>query len=162
MRGQTELLRVRRQSVAVDIALGAAAPRRVEIFLPEPAAPRDRRQQVLDLIEKGPAFLPARETASGQWEIVHRNAVAWIRILPESFGAEGDESDSDELFDFRQKVHVHFDSGEPLEGELLYSAQEQETRLTDYMNYESPFFRLWRGDDVYLINKSHVLRVLED
>ena len=160
MRGQTELLRVRRQSVAVDLALAAAAPRRVELFLPEPPAGKDRRQQVLDLIEEGPDFLPARESASGRWEIFHRNAVLWVRILPGSFGPEAEESD--ELFDFRQKVRVDLDAGDPLEGELLYSAQEQETRVTDYMNYESRFFRLWRGEDLYLINKSHVIRVLED
>ena len=53
-------------------------------------------------------------------------------------------------------------SGAPLEGELLYSAQEQETRVTDYMNIEGRFFRLWREDDVYLVNKSFVLRVIEN
>ena len=30
------------------------------------------------------------------------------------------------------------------------------------MNYEGRFFRLWREDDVYLVNKNYVLRVLEE
>lgn len=155
MRGQTEFLRVRNQNVSVELALAGVAPRRVEIFLPEQPTREDRRQQILHFLEKGPAFLPARESDSGQWEIVNRNAILWIRLGPL-------EDDTEELFDFRQRVRVDLLSGEPLEGELLYSAQEQESRVTDHMNDAGRFFRLWRGDDVYLVNKSYVSRVLED
>lgn len=160
MRGQTEFLRVRKQNVAVDLALAGLAPRRVELFLPEQPTRDDRRHQVLHFLEKGMTFVPARELATGQWEILNRNAVLWIRIPLASLGTLGD--DAEELFEFRQRVRIDLLSGEPLEGELLYSAQEQETRVTDYMNYEGRFFRLWREDDVYLVNKNYVLRVLEE
>lgn len=156
MRGQTEFLRVRKQSVAVDLALAGISPRRMELFLPEQPTRDDRRQQVLHFLETGLTFLPARDAASGQWEIVNRDAVLWIRI---SLAEIGD--DADELFDFRQRVHVDLTSGSPLDGELLYSAQEQETRVTDYMNFDGRFFRLWHGDDVYIVNKSFVLRIIE-
>jgi hypothetical protein len=160
MRGQTELLRVRKQNVAVDLALAGISPRRMELFLPQQPTSADRRQQVLHFLEKGLTFLPARETASGQWEIINRNAVVWIRISLADLGSLGE--DPEELFEFRQKVRVDLTSGAPLGGELLYSAQEQETRVTDYMNFEGRFFRLWREDDVYLVNKSYVLRVIEN
>ena len=160
MRGQTEFLRVRKQNVVVDLALAGVSPRRMELFLPEQPTTEDRRAQVLHFVEKGLTFLPARDSASGQWEIINRNAVLWIRISMEDLGALGE--DADELFEFRQKVRVDLMSGEPLDGELLYSAQEQETRVTDYMNFEGRFFRLWREDDVYLVNKSFVLRVIEN
>ena len=160
MRGQTEFLRVRKQNVVVDLALAGVSPRRMELFLPEQPTSEDRRAQVLHFVEKGLTFLPARDSASGQWEIINRNAVLWIRISMEDLGALGE--DADELFEFRQKVRVDLMSGEPLDGELLYSAQEQETRVTDYMNFEGRFFRLWREDDVYLVNKSFVLRVIEN
>ena len=160
MRGQTEVLRVRKQNVVVDLALAGVSPRRMELFLPEQPTSEDRRAQVLHLVEKGLTFLPARDSASGSWEIINRNAVLWIRISMEDLGALGE--DADELFEFRQKVRVDLMSGAPLDGELLYSAQEQETRVTDYMNIEGRFFRLWREDDVYLVNKSFVLRVIEN
>jgi len=160
MRGQTEVLRVRKQNVVVDLALAGVSPRRMELFLPEQPTSEDRRAQVLHLVEKGLTFLPARDSASGSWEIINRNAVLWIRISMEDLGALGE--DADELFEFRQKVRVDLMSGAPLDGELLYSAQEQETRVTDYMNFEGRFFRLWREDDVYLVNKSFVLRVIEN
>ncbi len=160
MRGQTELLRVRKQSVAVDLALAGVSPRKMELFLAEQLASEDRRQQVLHFLERGLTFLPARDSASGQWEIINRNAVVWIRISLDDLGSLGE--DAEELFEFRQKVRVDFTSGEPLDGELLYSAQEQETRVTDYMNLEGRFFRLWREDDVYLVSKSYVLRVIEN
>ena len=155
MRGQTEFLRVRKQNVAVDLALAGISPRRMELFLPEQPTREDRRQQVLHFLETGLTFLPARD-ASGRWEILNRDAIVWIRI---SLGEIGE--DADELFDFRQRVRVDLTSGEPLDGELLYSAQEQETRVTDYMNFEGRFFRLWHGDDVYIVNKSFVLRIIE-
>jgi hypothetical protein len=160
MRGQTEFLRVRKQNVVVDLALAGISPRRMELFLPEQPTSEDRRAQVLHFVEKGLTFLPARDSANGQWEIINRNALLWIRISLEDLGALGE--DADELFDFRQKVRVDLMSGAPLDGELLYSAQEQETRVTDYMNFEGRFFRLWREDDVYLVNKSFVLRVIEN
>ena len=160
MRGQTEYLRVRKQNVAVDLALAGVSPRRMELFLPEQPTSQDRRQQVLHFLEKGLTFRPARETASWQWEIINRNALLWIRISLADLGSLGE--DSDELFDFRQKVRIDLMSGAPLDGELLYSAQEQETRVTDYMNVEGRFFRLWREEDVYLVNKSFVLRVVEN
>ena len=159
MRGQTEFLRVRKQNVVVDLALAGVSPRKMELFLPEQPTAEDRRAQVLHFVEKGLTFLPARDSASGQWEIINRNAVLWIRISMEDLGALGE--DADELFDFRQKVRVDLTAGASLDGELLYSAQEQETRVTDYMNFEGRFFRLWREDDVYLVNKSFVLRVIE-
>ena len=157
---QTKLLWVPKQNVEVDVALAGIAPRRVELFLPDQPTPHDRRQEILYFLEKGMPFFPARETSTGRWEIVNRSALLWIRLPLESLGALGD--DTEELFDFRHRVRIDLISGEPLEGELLYSAQKQETRVTDYLNVEGRSFHLWHGDDVYLVNKSCVRRVIEE
>ena len=157
---QTELLRVRKQNVPVELALPGSPPRPVEVFLAEHHAHEFRRQHVLDLLEQPAAFLPARDFTSGVWEVFNKDALLWIKVPLSPQG--GGEEANDELFDFRQKVRVDLTSGAPLDGELLYSAQEQETRVTDYMNLEGRFFRLWREDDVYLVNKSYVLRVIEN
>jgi len=68
---------------------------------------------------------------------------------------------SDELFDIRQKVDVELASGTTLAGELLYSAEETLTRVTDYMNQQGRFFRLWRDEDLYFVHKPFVARVIE-
>ncbi|MCA1581484.1 MAG: hypothetical protein LC796_08840 [Acidobacteria bacterium] len=159
MKGETEFLRVRKQNVAVDLTLAGTAPRQVELFLADPVRPEDRRNQVLDLLEKGMPFLPARDLGSARWEIFSRDAVLWVRI-PLADLSTGDETD--ELFDIRQKVCVDLRSSERLQGELLWSAEERSTRVTDYMNSEGRFFRLWQEEHVFLVNKSYVLRVIED
>lgn len=157
MKGQTELLRVRKLNVAVDLALTGSAPRQVEIYLAEQPTQEDRRQQVLDLLEKGMPFLPARDMETGRWEIFSRDAVLWVRIPLAGLGDGGEE-----LFEIRQRVCVDLISGQALAGELLWSAEESSTRVTDYMNSEGRFFRLWQEEHVLLVNKSCVLRVVED
>lgn len=155
----TEILRVRKQIVAVDLAHGDSPPRPVEVFLAEQDVRQYRRQQLLDLLEHGPPFLPVRDFQESRWEIVNRDLVIWVRVPPASLAAAGEASD--ELFDIRQKVDVELASGTTLAGELLYSAEETLTRVTDYMNQQGRFFRLWRDEDLYFVHKPFVARVIE-
>ncbi len=156
---QTEILRVRKQNVLVDLALAGSPSREVEIFLPELGVHPYRRQHALDLLEQDSAFLPARDLASGSWELFNRDSLLWIRVPRGRLG--DDEAGEDELFDFEKKVRVEFEEGAPLEGELLYSAPGEETRVADYLNQEGRFFSFWVGEHLYLINKAFVLRVVE-
>ncbi len=155
----TELLRVRKQKVLVDLALPGAGPRAVEIFLPEYGDSPYRPQHVLDLLEQTQGFLPARDRASGSWELFNRDALLWVRVPRGHLGE--DEPGQDELFEFEQRVRVDLDEGEPLEGELLYSAAGEKTRVVDHLNQEGRFVSLWQGEYLYLINKAFVLRVVE-
>ena len=67
----------------------------------------------------------------------------------------------DELFEFRRTVRVDLIAAEPIEGEMLYSAPDESTRLVDYLNAPGRFLRLWAKERLYLINKAFVLRVVE-
>ncbi len=159
MKGETEFLRVRKQNVAVDLTLAGTLPRRVELFLADPVRPDDLRNQVMTLLESGTPFLPARDCVTSGWEIFSRDAVLWVRIPLADLAAAGE---TEELFDIRQKVRVDLKSADPLTGELLWSAEQRATRVTDYMNSEGRFFRLWQEEHVLLVNRSYVLRVIED
>lgn len=156
---QTEVLRVRKQILAVDLALQGVPARRVEVFLAEgdPGAPRRRR--LIDLLERGTSFVPARDSETARWEIVHRELIVWVRVPLADLDVDGP---SDELFDISQKVRVDLTFGSPLHGELLYSAEETLTRVTDYMNHSERFFRLWTEADLYLVHKAFVSRVIEE
>lgn len=149
---ETEILRIPKQNVLVDLALAGAEPRSMELLLAEHLAHEFRRQHVLDLLEEPLPFLPARDAISGVWEIVNKRSMLWIRL--------GGEDEVDEvLFDFEKKVRVDLQGGAQLEGELLYS--EESPRVSDYLNLPGSFFRLWEGEHLYLVNKSLVLRVVE-
>jgi hypothetical protein len=156
----TEILRVRKQVVAVELALENMPSRSVEVFLAAQEIQQYQRQQLLELLEHGTPFLPIRDATDERWEIANRDRILWVRVPPASFPAAGEETE--ELFDIRQKVVVELTSGPPLEGELLYSAEESLTRVTDYMNQQGRFFRLWKNEDLYFVHKPFVTRVIEE
>ena len=157
---RTEPLRIPKEAFAVELALAGAVPRRVEIFLAEQRANEFRRQVVLDLLEHVQGFLPARDAATGKWEIFNKDALLWIGVPLAPFGSQA-AAGEEELFEFRRPVRVDLIGAEPLVGELLYSAPEQSTRLMDYLNEPGRFVRLWAKETLYLINKAFVLRVVE-
>jgi hypothetical protein len=156
---QAEPLRIPKEAFAVELALAGAAPRRVEVFLAEQRANEFRRQYVLDLLEGARAFLPARDTATGKRETFNKDALLWICVPLAPFGSQA--AGEEELFEFRHPVRVDLIGGEPLAGELLYSAPAESTRLVDYLNAPGRFLRLWSKETLYLINKAFVLRVVE-
>ena len=153
-------LRIRKQAVAVELALAAGEPRRVEVFVAEHRHNEFRRQDVLDLLEHVQAFLPARDAASGRWEIFNKDALLWIGVPVAPFGSEPAAA-PEELFEFRRPLRVDLMGERSLSGELLYSAPAESTRVVDYVNEPGRFLRLWTRDFLYLINKAFVLRLVE-
>ena len=156
---QTETLRISKKAVAVDLTLAGGQPRRVEIFLAEHRANEFRRQDVLDLLEHASAFLPVRDVMSSDQEIFNKDALLWIGVPLTPFGDEPDVSE--ELFEFRRPVRVELLGIAALDGDLLYSAPQESTRVVDYLNETGRFLRLWAKDRLYLINKTFVLRIVE-
>ena len=157
----TRELKIRKQPVAVELALAGGEPRRVEVFVAEHRDNEFRRQDVLDLLEHMQAFLPAKDPASGCWEIFNKDALLWIGVPLSPFGSET-ASPAEELFEFRRPVRVDLIGSHSLSGELLYSAPAESTRLVDYVNEPGRFLRLWTKDFLYLINKAFVLRLTEE
>jgi hypothetical protein len=149
-------LRVPKRAVTVELALVARAACRVDLFVAEHHAHDFRPEDVLDLLEDPPAFLPAREITDdggGSWFVLNKDTVVWVAL----HGGVRDE----DLYDTRQDVGVELTSGTLLRGELLFSAPDGHNRLSDHLNGSGRFLRLWAPDRVYLVNKTYVLRVVE-
>ncbi|HEX5854110.1 MAG TPA: hypothetical protein VFZ57_00705 [Thermoanaerobaculia bacterium] len=156
---ETETLRISKKAVAVDLTLAGGQPRHVEIFLAEQRANEFRRQDVLDLLEHEHAFLPVQDPGSPVREIINKDALLWIGVPLNPLGTETDAPE--ELFEFRRPVRVELVGAGALEGDLLYSAPQESTRLVDHLNETGRFLRLWAKDSLYLINKTFVLRIIE-
>jgi hypothetical protein len=152
-------LQVPKKTLEVELALVGATPRRVELFLAEHGSHDFNRQRVLELLEQAGSFLPGRDLETGEWESFNSRAVVWIGMSGSSIDAEGS---GDELFEHRRSVRVALTAGDWLEGEVLYSAPDAGPRLVDHLNRNERYFRLWRGDQVFLVNKEWVLRVVEN
>ena len=151
-------LQVPKQSLEVELALAGAAPRRVELFLAEHGSHDFNRQHVLELLDQAGSFLPIRDLETGEWESFNSRAVVWVGISGPSVDVEGS---GDELFEHRRSVRVELAWGGSLDGEVLYSAPDAGPRLVDHLNRNEPYFRLWKAEQVFLVNKNWVLRVVE-
>lgn len=142
----------------MDLALAGRPPRRMTLFLAEHGDHAFGRQTILELLEQAEPFLPARDVETGVCEIFNARAVVWIGMSRNAMDAEGS---ADELFEQRRCVRVALTGGASLEGEILYSASADGTRLVDYLNRRERFLRLWDGDRVFFVNRESVLRVVE-
>jgi hypothetical protein len=155
---ESEKLRIRKQPLEVELALEDRPPRQMKLFLAEHDSHAFQRQRVLDLLQ-AETFLPACDAQSGECEIFNSRAVLWIGMPLSS--VDGQEA-GEELFEHRQCVRVEMTGGTSLQGELLYSALQDGSRVVDLLNRKERFFRLWTEDHVYLVNKDSVLSVVED
>lgn len=149
-------LRVPKYPVAVDLALVGRGIRRVSLFLAEYRAHTWHRQEVLDLLEQETRFLPAHDETADEWLCVRREAILYVRVPP----PEGEMAE-EELFEHRHAVKVRLHEGTELEGVILYTAPPEQARLIDFLNVPSRFFRLWRGEQVFLVQKAHLTEVAE-
>jgi len=154
-----EHLRIHKDPFEVELALVGATPRRVQLFLAEHGSHDFNRQRVLELVDAAGSFLPVRDLETGEWESLNSRAVVWIGMSGCSIEAEGS---GDELFEHRRSVRVALAAGGWLEGEILYSAPDGGPRLVDHLNRSERFFRLWKADELFLVNKDWVLRVVEN
>jgi hypothetical protein len=151
-------LQVPKKTIEVELRLIGAISRRVELFLAEHGSHDFNRQRVLELVDQTRSFLPIRDLETGAWESFNSHSVLWIGISGSSEDAEGS---ADELFEHRRPVRVEFPGGIWLEGEVLYSAPDAGPRLLDHLNRNERYFRLWKSDQVFFVNKEWVLRVVE-
>lgn len=155
-------LRVPKIRVAVDLAVASGEPRRVELFIAEHRRNAPTRQLVIDLLEEPEPFLPAL-TEDG-FSLYNKDSLAWVSLSL----AGGDvpvEEEAHEpeqaLFDRQIAVQVELVTGTQVGGELLYSPPPHRGRVVDHLNDVHRFFRLWTPSRLYLVNKNHVLRVVE-
>jgi hypothetical protein len=148
-------LRVPKRRVPVEVILPGGAARRVVLFLAEAAADHAGGEQPSDLLNGPVEFIPAVDEADGAMTFLHRGAVAVVRVAPE---LEPDEAEEFTL-PTEHEVEVHLAGGGVRAG-LVSFLRPDRTRLVDFLNEPSPFFRLLEADAVALVNKRHVTRVV--
>ena len=140
-------LRVPKDVIHAELAIGSAAARRVELFI---IAGRG----LAEILEDDAPFFPVRDSAGSGGAIVNKTAIAWIAV------AAGDGDDG-ELFSERRLLRVELTGGGTVEGELLYSPAEGRTRVVDQLNEGGRFVRLWSAEKVWFVNKQMISRVVE-
>lgn len=165
MGGSSAELRLPTLSVAVDLARAGRAPERAELFLTGSAG-RGRAAlagEVAALLEAETAFLPVREPdapGGARVALVGKRAILWVAVPLAALGEELPE-DGLTLFDHDHGVRVELDVGDELAGHVFFSSPADRPRLVDHLNLPVRFLRVWTPDALFLINKHHVVRVVE-
>ncbi len=174
MGGSSEL-RLPTLAVSVQLARAGKPSEQVELFVAD--MPRRTRSQLVtelaELLESEPAFLPVREPeAGGRVAMVGKQAILWVAIslhqlhagaavngVPEE--VEFEPSEVLNLFDHRHDCRVELDTGLGIDGCVLYTSPADRPRFADHLNERGLFVRIWTSDELYLVNKRHIVRVLE-
>lgn len=149
-------LRVPKRRAPAEVILPGGVGRRVVLFLAEAAAGHAGGEQPSDLLNGTGEFIPAVDEADGAMTFLHRGAVAVVRVAPE---LEPDEAEEFTL-PTEHEVEVHLAGGGVRAGLVSFLRPPDRTRLVDFLNEPSPFFRLLEADAVALVNKRHVTRVV--
>jgi hypothetical protein len=156
----TAELRLPMVAIPVELARAGRPPERVELFVSDTTRSRAAiAAQIAELLERDAQFVPVQEPeAPGgpRVALVGKRAIRWVSV------PLGGDPDADEpLYDHDHDVSLELDDGEALTGHVLYNSPADRPRLADHLNLAVHFMRLWTADALYLVNKHHVVRVVE-
>lgn len=148
-------LRLPTVNVAVRLSVVGHEPAGAELFVS--AAARSRHEAVAELLEEPDEFVPVQALVNVR--LLAKRAIAWLAV--ERTPVSADSSEVITLYDRQHHVIVELVSGTTLEGMLFDSMPSDRPRAIDHLNRSGRFLRLWTSDEHYLINKDHILQVLE-
>jgi len=158
----TEVFRIPRVRVSVQVALVGRRNRDVSIFLGERAETHSGHERPSDVLNSARKFLPALERDS--LVFLNLEAVTMVTVpagveyteeeLQLAYGAVPDET--------RRRIEVVLEDGTTLDGDIWYAMPEGQRRVQDFLNTPDRFFRLREGDRALLVNKTRVLWVSQD
>lgn len=148
-------LRVPKRRVAAEVVLSGGEARRIWLFLADAASRHAGAERPSDLLNGGADFLPALDEESGLMTFLNRGGVAVVRV---DRALEADDGDALTL-PTEHEVEVLLGSGLRLRGLVSFVRPPDHSRLVDFLNEPSPFFRLLEERAIALVNKRHVSRV---
>jgi hypothetical protein len=153
-------LRIPKRSMPVQLQLQGQAPRQLALYLsdvtPERGPEPGRVERLSDLLEAGPAFLPAQDPATDAPAFIHleRLVCAWVPALLEYDALLASPGAC------VHSVQVVLSEGAPVRGSVRYVLPPGAARLTDFLNAPPRFLPVHTADEqVVLVHKRYVLEV---
>lgn len=164
MSGDATGLKFPKIPVLVEVGLATGEAAVVELYVAEHVAHGYRQQLIEDLLSGAEPFLPARDVSDDTVHLLGVASIAWVSI-PLADGSlpveEEPETDEPELFEEKHRVRIELADGARFEGELLYSPPADQARVIDHLNGSSPYVRLWQNEQIILIRKRVIQRLVE-
>ncbi len=147
--------RVPKRKTSVGVLLPGGTERTVEVFLSEQAAQHEGAERLDDLLNGPDEFIPAFDVATATFTVLSRAGIAVARVAREVDFEPIDEH----TLPTEHEVEVTLLDGRTLRGVVSYVRPPDRSRLTDYLNENSPFILLLEIEHVALVNKRHVARI---
>lgn len=149
-------LRVPTTSLPVEILCSDGATVLGDIFLPAYSSRQPGPMPPDEWTETVPAFFPVRSRAQRRLTLVNRDEVVAVTV-PAASNSTGDDA----LVDC-PVFRVEVDTGRVrFEGDIVIDMPPGHQRVADWLNGPGLFLTLRAGLAHHLIQKRHVLRVLE-
>jgi len=157
-----EQYRIPKQRVPAKVAFRGGHEEEMSFFVGEHAANRIGSERLSDLIQSTNAFIVA-ENGRSQIEIIQTGSIE--TVIVESRFEEYEGGDGISELPGHEKTQVSLtvilENGVSIDCEAHYYMPESRQRLQDFLNDADPFVRLNRKDNVILINKDRISRVIE-
>jgi len=148
-------LRVPKRRASAEVLLPGGTSSRIVLFLAEAASHHAGPERPFDLLNGGADFIPALDEGSGAMTFLNRAGLVAVRV---DAALESDGGD-DPTIPTEHEVEVLLEDGAVLRGLVSYLRPPDHSRLVDFLNDPTPFFRLIEEHSVALVNKRHVSRV---
>jgi hypothetical protein len=126
------------------------------LYLGIHAALHEGHERVRDVLNQKEPFIPIRFSGGGT-KLVHKDQLAVIAFNSEEIAMENAVLSNPSV----HEVVVHLLNKGQFGGRFFSLLPSHARRVKDYLNQDEPFLELIRGNDIYLINKSHILYVEE-
>lgn len=161
----SEEYRIPKYRVRTELLLVGRETIRADLFLAEHAERHAGRERPFDLLNGEKTFFPVRTEERGTILVRRRG------VLMASFSAdealENDASARELLAEARTEgtdareveVEILLEGGTDVSGRVAYVLPPGEQRLQDFLNRTGPFFRVWDGETLHLVNRDRVVRI---
>jgi hypothetical protein len=147
-------LKVPKRRVQVEVLLPGGGMRQVTVFLSDFASHHGGPERLSDLLNGPDEFVPALDAQTDTMTFLGRGSIAAARVAPEW------EIDPALAGSEEHEVEITLVEGMQLRGTLRYALPPGRTRLLDHLNDAQSFVRLEERDNIALINKRHIARVV--
>ena len=158
----SEAYQIPKRGVLAEITLVGRSPMTLRFFLSEQAATHTGGERLNDLLNGQDSFIPACDEED-RVVFVHRQAVLCVSVDAQT-ELGGDGASAEELAPEHAicaQVEILMDNGDSFSGTLRYLMPEGNRRVQDLLNQPRQFLILRDGERARLINKNHILRVVQ-
>ena len=149
-------LRIPVRRVAVEVAQTDGSQQRFQLFVSEHSPHHEGPETPSEAITGVRGFVPAINPVDDSLVCLKVDAIMWMRVKA-ALERPGPEADT---IPTEHDVEIVLSGGERCSGLLSYVRPEKRDRLSDFLNEGEGPLKLIQGDEVVLVNRRHVLRVV--